>query len=246
MRSPSRGCRGGSPGGRGLEAATALAAERLAGRAGGRIVVLTDAAADGEVALAAADVPLTIERLASAEVENAALVDAAAHPAPAEPGRPGDPDATELFARVRYVGAAPRDVFLEARALGQDRPLASRRLTLQPGEATRVVLRASLAPDDQGRAPLVELALRDAQGAPLRDALDLDDRLVIPSPAARRLSVFLVGPVPTSLERAILADGHVEVFRTDLARLAELPEEARPTLEGFVVYAGAVPDEPPP
>ncbi|MEM1418034.1 MAG: hypothetical protein AAGH15_24270, partial [Myxococcota bacterium] len=235
----------GVPSVRGLEESVALAAERLEGSPAPRIVLLTDAAADGEARLAAGDVALDVRRLGSARAENAAILDAAARPARPAPGEPRDRDLAELFARVRWIGSAPRDVFLEARLVGGDAPFASRRLTLHPDEDQRVVLRARLPPDARGRAAVVELALRTPEGADLGDALDLDDRAVVPSPGVRRLPVFLVGPVAPAFARAFAADPDVELFRTDLERLAALDADERPVLEGLVVFAGALPAVPP-
>ena len=227
-----------------LEAAVALAAERLQDAPeGSRVLLLTDAAEEGEVALDGR-VPVEVRLVGPAEgapVENTAIVDADARLRLGE-----GPDRADLFARVRHWGAGPVDVFLTATIEGRDGVVASRRFTVEPGRPETVVLPATLPPDAAGRAAVVRLALsRVAGGEGMDDDLALDDVAVVPSPGARRLPVFLVGPAPSAVERVLRADPQAELFATSLEQLAERDEDA-PPLDGLFVYTGALPAAPPP
>jgi hypothetical protein len=66
----------------------------------------------------------------------------------------------------------------------------------------------------------------------------------VPSPASRRLPVFLVGNAPVPVERVLRSDPEVELFATTLAKLAEREPDA-PLLDGLFVYAGETPEEAP-
>ncbi len=227
-----------------LEGAVALAAERLRGSPdSSRVLLLTDGAEEGDVMLAAS-VPVEIRRVGwepnePAAVDNTGIVAADVRPVGDEPDR------ADVFARIAHVGAAPVDVFVTASLEGGG-VVASRRLTVDPDSTASVVMRAALAPDASGRAPIVRLALsRVAGGAGMEDDLDLDDVAVVPSPGSQRLPVFLVGTAPSAVLRVFLADRRVELFETTLERLAQRDSQ-EPPLEGLFVYMGSVPERPPP
>ncbi len=223
-------------GGSDLEEAVAVSSERLRDApSGSRVVVLTDRAADGSIDLAAT-VPLTLISVVDEggrEPENTAIVSADAHPRATEES----PDRTELFLRVARFGATPADVFVTARVEGRGL-VASRRVTIAAGETESILMTADLPPDPDGRAAVLTFAIE----SDATDDLALDDLAVIPSPAARRVPVFLVGDAPSSVRRVFRADRGVELYATSLERLAQREEP----LTGLVVYAGEVPSEPPP
>ncbi len=225
-----------------LEGAVALAAERLRGApAGSHVLLLTDGAEDGEIALAA-EVPVEVRRVVpeqDAPVVNTGIVAADCRPAPGDAA-----DAADVFVRVAHVGDAPVDVFVTASIDGGP-VVASRRLSVEPDGTASAVMRATFPPDEAGRAPIVRLQLsRAADEAGMDDDLDLDDVAVVPSPGRQRLPVFLVGDAPAPVLRVLQADPRLELFETTLARLARRGPD-QPPLDGLFVYTGEVPDEPP-
>lgn len=221
-----------------LEAAVSLAAERLQGSPeGSRVVVLTDAAIDGTLAIDAHGVPVDVQRVGSGALPNSAIVDADAR------ARVGELDRADLFARVAHHGPRAADLYVTATLGGREGAIASRRVRVEPGAMESVVMAVDLPPDAAGRSPVVELRISPAEGSE-PDALPEDDLAVVPSPGRRKLPVFLVGTPPASVERVVRADPLTEVFRTDLDRLAERDEDADP-LEGLFVYTGDVPGDPP-
>jgi hypothetical protein len=228
-----------------LERAVAVAAERVRDAPpGSRIVVITDAASEGEQALAAS-VPVEVQRVGMDAVNDAIVaVDVRARPTEESPDR------AEIFVRVVRFATTTATRWVTASIEGRG-VVSSRRVELSPSEPESVLMLADLPPDADGRAAIVriELASDDpaAGNADAReDALSLDDLVVAPSPGARRLPVFLVGAAPTSVRRVLLADHDVELFQTTLAALAEReasPDEAE--LDGVFVYAGEAPEAPP-
>jgi hypothetical protein len=232
-----------------LEAAVAIAAERMRDApAGSRVLVLTDAAMVGNIPLAAS-VPVEVQRIGgpsfgepapASDAANSAIValDVRAHP------DPDAPDRADVFVRVARYGEGEGEVRITASIEG-GALLASRRVTLSDGEPLGVVMSADLPPDAAARGAFVRVELEPSGGP---DPLPLDDVAVAPSPAARRLPVFLVGPAPVSVQRVLRSDADVELYATDLAaltrRLTEEPDAA--PLDGLFVYAGATPDAPPP
>jgi hypothetical protein len=228
-----------------LERAVAVAAERMRDAPpGSRIVVITDAASDGEQSLAAS-VPVEVQRVGS-DATNDAIVAVDVRARPTE----GAPDRAEIFVRAVRFAATPATRWVTASIEGRG-IVASRRVELAPEQPESVLMLAELPPDADGRAALVrvELASDDPdRGAPAAsDALSLDDLVVAPSPGARRIPVFLVGAAPASVRRVLLADRDVELFQTSLASLAERQADpGESELDGVFVYAGEAPAEPPP
>ncbi|MEZ4335458.1 MAG: BatA domain-containing protein [Sandaracinaceae bacterium] len=217
-----------------LEGAVALAAERLRDARREPHLLFTDAAIAGQVPLDSA-VPVEVSRVGEAIVNHAIVaLDVRAHPDDAAPDR------ADVFVRVARYGPGSGDVRLRARIEG-GRELAVRRLTLEDGEPTSVVLTADLPPDASARGSVVRVELETLDG---EDPFPLDDVAVAPSPAARRLPVFLVGDAPPAVTRVLSTDREVELYATSLARLAERDEDA-PRLEGLHVFAGDVPETAP-
>ncbi len=229
-----------------LERAVAVGAERVRDAPpGSRILVITDAASEGEQALAAS-VPVEVQRVGMDAVNDAIVaVDVRARPSDESPDR------AEIFVRVVRHATSPATRWITASIEGRG-VVASRRVELVPGEPESVLMLADLPPDADGRAALVriELAGDDPAGgavaASSEDALSLDDLVVAPSPGARRLPVFLVGNAPQSVRRVLLADRDVELFQTTLAALTERAASPDTTdLDGVFVYAGETPDAAP-
>jgi len=223
-----------------LEAAVALAAERLRGSpAGSRVLLLTDGAMDGEVPLDGRTAPVEVRQVGGA-AENTAIVAVDVRARPIEAA----PDRADVFVRLKRFADTAAELFVTASVEGGG-VVASRRLRIEGGATESVVMPADLPPDADGRAAVlrVELSREGAEGT--ADALALDDVVVAPSPGARRLPVFLVGRAGSELSRVLRADREVELFATDLTALARREPDA-PPLDGLVLYAGAVPAEAPP
>jgi hypothetical protein len=229
-----------------LDRAVAVAAERVRDAPpGSRVVVITDAASDGETSLAAT-VPVEVQRVGMDAVNDAIVaVDVRARPSEESPDR------AEIFVRVARHAVTPASRWVTASIDGRG-VVASRRVELAPGEPESVLMLADLPPDADGRAALVRVELSEgdpAAGAIAssgEDALSLDDAVVAPSPGARRLPVFLVGSAPASVRRVLLADRDVELFQTTLASLQERAADAERTeLDGVHVFAGETPASPP-
>lgn len=224
-----------------LEAAVAIASERLSeAPAGSRIVLLTDAAEDGEIALDAR-AEVEVQRVGpepEVAVDNTGIVDADVR------SRVGEgPDRADIFARIRHFGSESVEVFVSASIDGRDGLLASRRITLEADSEQSVVMNADLPPDSSGRAAVVRIAMHRTDNTD--DALTLDDVVVIPSPGGRRLPVFMVGTPPAPVERVLRADENVELYRTSIQQLAERDDD-EPTLSGLFIYTGELPPSPPP
>jgi len=219
-----------------LEAAVALAAERLRDAPdGSRIVVLTDAAITGTIPLAAS-VPVEVSRIGGAAVNHAVIaLDVRARPAE------GAADRADVFVRVARYGEGSGDVRIRAVTEG-GAELGARRVTLEDGAPLGVVITADLPPDAAARGSFVRVSVEPVGG---EDALALDDVAVAPSPAARRLPVFLVGDAPGAVRRVLAADREVELYETSLSRLAARDDDA-PVLDGLFVYCGEAPDDAPP
>jgi Ca-activated chloride channel family protein len=222
-----------------LEAAVAVAAERLhEAPSGSRIVVLTDAAFSGTIPLEAS-APVEVRRVGSPLVNHAiTALDVRAAPAT------DAPDRAEIFVRVARFGEGAADLRVTASIAG-GALLASRRVRVEDGTPEAVVMTADLPPSASGDPAVVRAEIEVIDGT---DPLALDDVAVAASPGARRLPVFLVGDAPSSVRRVLLADGEIELFATDLAALAQRresdPDAAE--LDGLFIYAGAVPDAAPP
>lgn len=231
-------------GGADLEAAVSVAAERMRGSpAGSRIVLFTDAAMTGELALDGRSVPVEVRRVGEpgASSDNTAIVAFDVRPR----ADASAPDRADIFVRLARYASTPADVYITA-SVQDGGVVASRRVTVAPGAQESVVVPADLPPDASGRAPIVrvELSLVGAPGGGTDDALPLDDVAVAPSPGARRLPVFVVGDAAEPVMRALRADRDVELFATSLAELAS--RDAAEPLDGLVVYAGATPADAPP
>lgn len=245
-----------------VAAAIDLAAERLVDApAGSEIVLLSDLAHDAGVDTRGLPVPLRVESLVPVERlaarANSGIIAADARPDTRAAGDADDAqaarDGVEIFASVAHYGATPRELYVTASALyerdltqeGASREgtvLASQRVLVEPGAPTQLVLRATLPPDEVGRAPF--LVLRLAGDTDAGDALATDDVVVLPSPGRQRLPVFMVGDVPHVVSRVFELDPDVELFRTTLERLGTRAPDA-PPLDGLIVYAGELPAAPP-
>ena len=232
-------------GGADLEAAVAIAAERMRGSPpGSRIVLLTDAATSGELALDGRSVPVEVRKVgeAGASSDNTGIVAVDVRPR----AEASAPDRADVFVRVARFARTPVDVYVTASVQGRG-VVASRRVTVAPSAQESVVLPADLPPDASGRSPIVRIELSLAGGeatAGTGDALPLDDVAVAPSPGARRLPVFVVGEAAEPVMRALRADRDLELFSTSLAALAE--RDTAEALDGLVLYAGATPVDAPP
>ncbi|HMJ12067.1 MAG TPA: VWA domain-containing protein [Polyangiaceae bacterium] len=218
-----------------LARALALASDRLrelpAGPTGAtRLIAITDGNLAQSDTPTTSLLPLDVVQVGT-PVENTAIVRTDV--------RTGVDPATrreqvQVFSLVEHFGSRPRDVFVTLRQRNVNDPLASRRLTLAPGERAPVVLAFEPAPADVGSGLLVELSPGDA--------LAVDDRAYGRVPAGRQLKVVLAPAEGNSwVQRALLADPHVELLGVSLGQLssAAIPRDA------LVVVDGACPDQLP-
>jgi hypothetical protein len=210
-----------------LGRAVALASDRLRPLGGEkRIVVITDRALSDPQALAVAQVPVDVLDVGS-DTGNTAVVRVDV--------RTGtDPvtkrEQVQAFALVAHFSKSPRDVFVTLRQRNVSEPLASRKITLAPGERAPVVLTFEPTPGDRGSGLIVEVSPEDALG--------LDDRAYARVPMGRKIPVVL-SPADKApwVKRALLADPDVELSGTPLANLTPevVPEDS------LLVVVGACP-----
>ena len=195
----------------------AIAADRLRQLPGDkRIVVVTDRALTDPESLAAVSLPVDIVDVGG-DPSNTAIVrvDVRSGVDPATKR-----DQVQAFAMVAHYGKQPRDVFVTLRQRNVTEPLASRKLTLAPGERAPVVLTFEPTPGDRGTGLIVELSPDDA--------LTTDDRVYARVPMGRKIPVVLAPSDGAPwVRRALSADPDVELLGASLAGLS----------------AGAVPDD---
>lgn len=210
-----------------LPRGVALAAERLRQLPGSRrLVVITDGALAKRDAWATPDVPLELIQVGS-PADNAAIVRMDV--------RSGEDPAThrpevQVFVRVANYGKTRRELYVTLTLRNVREPLASRMLSLEPGERAPVVLGFEPAPGDVGQGLVVTLSPGDALAA--------DDRAYGRVPPNRKQPVVLAPKDANPwFERALLADPDVELLTTSLDGLRdpELPFDA------LVVVHGACP-----
>jgi hypothetical protein len=222
-----------------LEAAVALAVERVRGSPSTRVVLLTDAATDGEIELDRRTTEVEVRQVGE-PAANSGIVALDVRPRPSAEA----PDRADVFVRVARFGEGDADLFVNASIEGRG-VVASRRVRVASGETEALVLTADLPPDASGKAAIVRVELAREGEDGTGDAFALDDVAVAPSPGARRLPVFVVGTASPSIERVFRSDESVELFATTLERLATREDPDAP-LDGLVVYAGPTPGTAPP
>lgn len=213
-----------------IETAMALANERLAALPGSRrLIVLTD------------------QRLATRPAAGGPALDLV------QVGAPGDNTAivrldvrsgtdpttgreqVQAFAVVRNFGKRREELFVSLRQHRVDAPLASRRLTLAPGERAPVILTFESSPADAGMGIFVEVDVRDR--------LLLDNRAYALVPPSRKLRVVLASDtVSPWLVRALRADPEVELLQANPRSLAEALESEH----ALAVFSGSCPGALPP
>jgi hypothetical protein len=194
-----------------------------------RIMVITDGALADRPVLEGAVLPTDVIRVGS-PADNSAIVriDVRSGIDPASKR-----EQVQVFSLVAHYGSKPRDVFLTLRQRNVSEPLASRRLSLAPGERAPVVLTFAPAPADAGSGLIVELSPPDA--------LTTDDQAFGRVPAGRHLPVVLAPKDGNAwVKRAFLADPDVELLGAPLDALdsATVPDDA------LLVVDGACPNKP--
>lgn len=215
-----------------LRGALDLASERLRDAPGAsRLVIISDAAMDGELNVTA-DVDVEFIRLGAEEVRNLAIVDADIR---------ASSDRDEVFVRLMSTSTVEEVAFVTV-SDPSGRDLSSRRVTV-PAEGTESIQLTIERPTDADglSAPVLHIKLGGATGA-WSDALALDDEVFVSTPGSRRLPVILVGSPPPPLRRVLRSDAAIELFQADLETLEEAAVEAPGALH---VYSGAVPAAPP-
>lgn len=212
-----------------LDAAIALAGEQLAQRAGNRRIVVISDAEGLSAPLPQTRVPISVVKVGE-PVDNAAIVRVeVGRTAGGSRGAPA-PDRVEVFAELGSYAKKPRDVFVTLKQRSSTTVLASRKLRLEPGQKTPVVLSFEAAPSDAGTGLVVELSPRDA--------LAVDDRAFGRVPPSRKLTAITAPPHASPwFERALLADPDLELLGVPLAELATsgINDDA------FIIVQGACP-----
>ncbi|HMR05815.1 MAG TPA: VWA domain-containing protein, partial [Polyangiaceae bacterium] len=207
-----------------LGRAVALATDRLRQLPGDkRLVVITDGALADPSALATASLPMDLIRVGSAK-DNSAIVRVDVRDGK---NRTTKRDEVQVFASVAHYGATPREVFVTLRLRNVETPLASRKLTLSPGQKAPVVLAFEPTPQDRDAGLIVEISPRDA--------LPADDVAFSRVPAGRRLPVVLAPSDGNPwVRRALLADPDVDLSGTDIEKLAaaDVPGDALVVVDG--------------
>ncbi|MEZ4226904.1 MAG: VWA domain-containing protein [Polyangiaceae bacterium] len=207
-----------------LGRAIALATDRLRQLPGDkRVVVITDGALADPQALTNTTFPLDLLRIGEGK-DNSAIVRIDVRDGRNPVTRKEE---VQVFTSVAHYGASPREVFVTLRMKDVKEPLASRKLTLSPGQKAPVVLSFEPTVQDRDAGLIVELSPRDA--------LPADDVAFGRVPAGRRLPVVL-SPADGSpwMKRALLADPDVELSGVDLDKLpsAGVPADALVVVDG--------------
>ena len=208
--------------GGGLEKAVALAEEKLRGKSGPRIVVLTDVGSPFETARPA----VRVKRF-GAPHDNVAVFGARASRT--------DARSLEISAVVVSFADAPREATLTLRALAtpagerlpEGPPADVRKVQLVPRVRTPVRFTVPAA----GAEGAYEIALLE------RDALDRDDRTACVVPGSVTLPVVVVGRQAntSTVARALLADEHLAmqlVTPEEHARVDVAPDALEIFLDG--------------
>ncbi len=215
-----------------LGAAVALASERLRPLGGeARILVFTDGNLAHPEGLSVSSVPLEVFTVGT-PVDNAGIVrvDVRSGTDPAS-----HQDEVQAFALVASTSSRPRDVFVTLRLAGVTEPLASRRLSIAPGEKMPVVLTFHPTAGDRLKGLVIEMAPHDAFAA--------DDVAYARVPPGQRQPVALVSAQGSPwFERALLSDPQVDLWKGTPADLAAAPVAAG----GLFVFDGLCPAAVPP
>jgi Ca-activated chloride channel homolog len=179
-----------------LDAALALALDRLTARGGpGRVLLLSDGGSP--LAPRESRIPVTL-RSVGEPIDNVGIVRSDVRAAAAGALR------LEVFLAIQSAATRTAERFVTLRRKGSPDLLASRRLQIAPGATEIVTLTYDSLPGDAGTGLLVELSPPDA--------LDADDRAHLVVPTGRALPVRLEGPGdPTWVARALTADPDVVI-----------------------------------
>jgi hypothetical protein len=218
-----------------LGAAVALAVDRLRQLGGTRrVIVITDGNLARPASLMGAALPLEVITVGE-PAENAAIVRVDVRSG-ADPslGR----EQVQAFLLIANFGKSPRDLYVTMRQENASDVLASRRVLVQPGERLPVVLTFTPTPGDYRKGLLFEISPHDA--------LAVDDVAFGRVPAGDKLPVMIASSDGNSaspwLERVVLADPMVSVFKVTIASLSS-PTGIDP--DAFVIIDGACPPSPP-
>lgn len=212
-----------------LSDALALLNDRLAGLGGrNHIVLVTDGALAERTPLVSS---LPVEELrVGSPVGNAAIVRFAV----TESRAPGAPNQLQVLALLQNFSDRPRELDVVLRLRDATEPLASRRVTLAPGERAPLELAFRPQPDHRGRGLLVALSPGDSVAA--------DDVAYGLVPRVRELPTVLApkGRNPW-LKRALLADPGVLLLEADPDTFDGQP----PPHDALVILSGACPESLP-
>jgi hypothetical protein len=216
-----------------LGAAVALAVDRLRQLGGqSRVVVFTDGALAHRDALSSVSMPLEVVQIGS-PIDNAAIVRV-----DVRSGRDAalNTEQVQTFAMLANYGMRPRELFVTLRQHNASDVLASRKVLLQPGERSPVVLSFEAVPGDIGQGLLVQISPADA--------MPVDDVAYGRVPPGAQIPVVMASAGKRSpwVERAFRSDPHVELMEGSLSGL----ESGAVPAGALVVIDGACPKVLPP
>ena len=198
-----------------LQAAIGLASERLRRMAGSRrLVIITDHSLSTDD-LELPEMATSVLKVGSPE-PNSAVDILDIRRVNSTSGASGR---VEVLVRVSQY-ASRRLLYVTLRQANSTAALDSRQLQLGPGDKTTALLSFVPAATDDDTALTVEVSPDDA--------LPLDDRAFARIPRSENLTVFLLSKEPSPwLERALLADEHVDLYRDEGSLAAhDIPRDA--------------------
>ncbi len=216
-----------------LASAIALAVNRLK-QVGGqrRIIVVTDGNLARPAPIESATVPLELVRVGE-PVDNAGIVrvDVRSGEDPVL-----DKEQVQAFLLVGNFGKAPRELYVTMRQHNASDVLASRKVTVAPGERLPVVLTFYPAEGDYGSPLVFDISPQDA--------MPVDDVAFGRVPAGQKLPIYLASAGEESpwLLRSLVSDERTELRAgsvSELVAMEGVPQDA------FVVIDGACPADAP-
>ncbi|MFO0549311.1 MAG: VWA domain-containing protein [Polyangiaceae bacterium] len=215
-----------------LGAALAIAVDRVKGFESAKVVVITDDNLAHPPTLAGIAVPVEVVEVGDV-VDNAAIIRA-----DARIGRDPKSGTEELqaFLSVANFGRTARELYVTMTRAGSSDVADSRRVTLEPGERTPILLSFRASSDDYRAGLTFEITPHDA--------LAVDDYAYARVPAGDRLPVVLASQAANGasiwLSRALKADAALTL---ETATLDALAANAALDAGALVVVDGACPPE---
>lgn len=194
-----------------LAGAVAMAIDKTRSFEDAKVIVITDGAVAKPLGLTAPAVPIEIVRVGE-PADNVAIVRADVR-AGVDPVTGADQ--ARGFLLVESFAEVSREIFVTMRRAGEADVLDARRVMIEPGEKTPIVLTMDVEPSDEGAALVFDVSPHDA--------LEVDDVAFGVVPPTGRLEAVLTQadsaePSPW-IERALGSDPRLSVKRVPLASM---------------------------